>query len=177
MRETGRLCHFVNDLLYLARLESPDERYALEPADARRILATAVEGIGGYAAERGVVVVNEVVEETPLRADAEKLRRLFDNLLANAIRHATSRVLVSARRRSPDAVVISFRDDGPGFEPQDLNHIFEPYYKGRQGNTGLGLAIVQTIAQKHGGSVRALNHPEGGAVVEVTLPLSPSGRS
>lgn len=177
VRETGRLCHFVDDLLYLARLESPDERYAPEPADARKILATAVEGIGGYAAERGVVVLNEVVEEIPLWADAGKLRRLFDNLLANAIRHATSRVVVSARRQSPDAVVISFRDDGPGFEPQDLDRIFEPYYKGRQGNTGLGLAIVQTIAQKHGGSVRALNHPEGGAVVEVTLPLSPSGRS
>lgn len=173
-RETGRLCRFVDELLYLARLESPHETYALEPVDAREILAAAVEGLGGYATERGVALVNEVREEIPLRADAAKLRRLFDNLLGNAIRHAAGRVVVSARRQETGGVTIAFRDDGPGFDPQDLGRVFEPYFTGRRGNTGLGLAIVRTIAERHGGSVRAANHPDGGAVVEVTLPPTPS---
>ncbi|MGQ9756357.1 MAG: sensor histidine kinase [Desulfotomaculales bacterium] len=177
-RETGRLCRFVDELLYLARLESPHETYALEPVDACEMLAAAVEGLGGYATERGVALVNEVKEEIPLQADAAKLRRLFDNLLGNAIRHAAGRVVVTAQKQETGGVTIAFRDDGPGFDAQHLDRVFEPYFRGRRGNTGLGLAIVRTIAEKHGGSVRAANEPHGGAVVEVTLPptCSPESR-
>jgi signal transduction histidine kinase len=173
-QEAKRLRGMVEELLYLARLESPEERYEFQPVNAAEILSAAVDGLGGYAAERGISVASEVPPDLTLWADAAKLRRLFDNVLANGIRHAQSRVLAAARCEEGRAI-FTFSDDGPGFAPEDLVRAFEPYHKGRRGGSGLGLAIVRAIAEKHGGRVTAANSKAGGAAVTVTLPLRRAG--
>jgi signal transduction histidine kinase len=65
------------------------------------------------------------------------------------------------------------RDSGPGFDPEALRRIFEPYFttRGDRGGTGLGMAIAHRIATEHGGSIRAEAAPGGGALVTLTLPL------
>jgi signal transduction histidine kinase len=65
-----------------------------------------------------------------------------------------------------------FRDSGPGFEETDLALAFEPFYSRRQGGTGLGLAIAWRFTREHDGTIAAGNHPEGGAVLTVRLPVS-----
>jgi signal transduction histidine kinase len=62
-------------------------------------------------------------------------------------------------------------DEGEGFIPGDLPHVFEPFYTRRSGGTGLGLALVQRIVEQHGGSVEAENLDAGGAAVRVRLPM------
>ena len=69
------------------------------------------------------------------------------------------------------------RDHGPGLSDEDLDHLFERFYRGDpararspRGGSGLGLSIVQQIAHAHGGRVQAANHPEGGALLELLLP-------
>jgi len=76
-----------------------------------------------------------------------------------------------------DAVVIRVRDAGPGIPPQELDKVFEPYYRleparsQEGGGTGLGLSIARNIAESHGGTLVLQNHPAGGLEAILTLPI------
>ena len=108
-------------------------------------------------------------------ADRQRVVQVFQNLVQNAIQHSPpgSRVNIAAGA-APEgrAIWCAVRDAGPGFAPEDLRRLFEPFYSRRQGGTGLGLSIAQRIVEQHGGRIEAHNHPEGGAVVTVTLPAA-----
>jgi signal transduction histidine kinase len=108
----------------------------------------------------------------PLSGDPVALQRVLTNLIDNALRHARTRVelRVSGTR-------VDIADDGPGFAPEDLPHVFEPLFRGDRtraaatGGAGLGLAIARRLARAHGGDVEAANQPAGGgARVTLTLP-------
>jgi len=75
-------------------------------------------------------------------------------------------------RRDPEKAWIECRlkDSGPGFRPDALGRVFEPFFTLRKGGTGLGLAIVQRIVEEHGGKISVGNRPQGGAVVTIRLP-------
>jgi signal transduction histidine kinase len=111
--------------------------------------------------------------------DRKRMTQVFQNLLANAIQHSSRGGRVRFRAE-PGAVgeqagiLFAVEDDGPGFPPDALAHVFEPFFTRRRGGTGLGLSIVQRIVDQHQGEIVADNRPEGGAVVTVKLPLKPS---
>jgi two-component system OmpR family sensor kinase len=109
-----------------------------------------------------------------VRGDPLALRRLFANLVENAIRYGQSASVTW--EVVDDNVVVTIDDEGPGFDPKVDDRLFEPFVRGdpsrnrETGGTGLGLAIVRSIAEAHRGSVSLDNHPGGGRV-RVTLPL------
>ena len=126
--------------------------------------------------------------EAPLlvRADSGQLRQVLHNLLTNA-REATegrpgARIDLYLRPLEAKGLAeIRIEDNGPGFGPEPLSRLFEPYVTSKPGGTGLGLAIVKKIVGDHGGILRAENRPEGGARMSLRLPLyaaapSPSPR-
>jgi signal transduction histidine kinase len=147
------------------------------------VVAEAVSSARPLAEKAQVAVRNGVDGALPpVRMDRRRLVQVFQNLLDNAVRHspAKSAVTVEAERARVDGeawIDCRVRDEGPGFKPEDLPRVFEPFFTRRRGGTGLGLSIVQRIVEDHGGRVFAANRPEGGAVMTVRLPAAPAAEA
>ncbi len=115
-----------------------------------------------------------------IEADPVRLRQVFHNLIKNALEASGSsgRVVVSScvgEEEGNGFVEIAVSDNGPGFDPDLIGQVFEPYVTSKTKGTGLGLAIVKRIVAEHGGLVHAQNPPEGGGRIVVRLPAL-SGR-
>lgn len=181
-KELGRLQELVNDLLALSRLENTPvaEAGRLAAIDPRDVLGSVWASLEPLARERDLVLrVQPGREQVRLTAvDPSRLHQALLNLLDNALRYSpdggTIAVDISHRDRW---CLISVRDEGPGLSESDLQRLFERFYRGDPARariprvgSGLGLAIVQQIALSQGGMVRASNHPDGGAMLELLLP-------
>ncbi len=109
-----------------------------------------------------------------LVADLEQMRLVILNLLLNAIEALSrkGRIIITIEKKDPvQSLSIGIRDTGPGIPPENLERIFDAYFTNRPGGTGLGLALARRIVEEHGGTIKASNHPDGGAQFEITLPL------
>ena len=114
-------------------------------------------------------------DKVVLEGDPIALKRLFTNLLDNAVKYGNrARVRVF---RSGDSAVVEIDDDGPGVSPNDLDRVFEPFYRREPsrnrdtGGIGLGLAVVRTVARAHGGDATLQNRQGGGLTARVRLPI------
>lgn len=157
----------VGELLDLARFDAGQAIPRLAPLRldllAEEVAASGRDGDGEVVAEPGDPVVVD--------ADMPLLRQAVENVVRNAARRA-GHVRLRVWSEGRDGVV-EVRDDGPGFAPEVLPHVFSRYRRGdRQGGAGLGLAIVSAVLAAHGGTAEADNAPEGGAVVRLRVPLT-----
>jgi len=171
-RECERLQSIVDDLLELARLERRVVEPKRAPFGLDELVTQALTRAEDEAGRRHVALSREPAPLLTLHADAERLRHVIDNLIANAIRHARERVIVAWRERD-DAVRVEVRDDGPGIPKEHREKVFELFHRvpGTEGGgAGLGLAIVREVVASHGGEVGAENAPEGGACVWFEIP-------
>ena len=104
--------------------------------------------------------------------DHDRMLQVLKNVIENATAFTASGSEVTIDVRVEESfVVCSIADQGPGFRAEDIQHVFEPFFTRRRGGTGLGLAIVQRIVGDHGGSVAVRNREQGGALVELRLPV------
>lgn len=140
----------------------------LEPIDLTSLLLSIIDDLPGAAA-----VEFDQVDEITVEGDILVLRRLFSNLIGNAVKYAAA-VTVRVTAQAAQAVV-EIEDNGPGMSPADLALAFEPFFRGERsrsrstGGVGLGLAIVKSAVEAHGGTVTLANRREGGMVARVTL--------
>jgi nitrogen fixation/metabolism regulation signal transduction histidine kinase len=109
--------------------------------------------------------------------DGEQMKRVFVNLIDNALEASTSssehHVTVRTKLDVPREMLIAeVADSGEGIAPADFKRLFQPYFSTRGRGTGLGLAIVQRIVTEHGGKIRAENNVPHGARFVVELPIS-----
>jgi two-component system OmpR family sensor kinase len=141
-----------------------------EPVD----LALLVEGVVDNLADSGRDVKLAAVAQAIVSGDPMLLKRLFTNLLANAVTYGHSAVVTLAAE--PGWAVVEVADAGPGLGSEDLERAFEPFYRAEgsrnraTGGIGLGLAIVKAAAERHGGTVTLANRSEGGLAATVRLP-------
>ena len=173
LEEVGRLDRLAVNLLVLARFRSagppPPELVELG-ALSRRAAETVARSRDGDAVP---VRVNGSAE---VSGDEEAIARAVLNLVDNAARHADERVDVEVSSDG-DRAVVAVRDDGPGFPPELLGQAVGRFVRGTNGGrgtengAGLGLAIVDAIATAHGGALEIENRAEGGAKVQLRLPL------
>jgi PAS domain S-box-containing protein len=172
--EVGRLSSLMQDLLDYGkplRLVLQAER----PIDVMRAAAATCAPLAARTEVEIEIATFESDGLPALAVDRKRIVQVLHNLLENAIQHAPpgSRVVFRAEPAEPDGIRFVVEDTGPGFAPNDLPHVLEPFFTRRRGGTGLGLSIVQRIVEQHQGEIVAGNRPEGGAVVTVTLPREP----
>ena len=142
----------------------------------REVMRVALAACQPLAAAARVELAEEAELELPsVRIDRNRMLQVFQNLLENAIQHSPRGARVVFRAAAAvvgerEGVRFSVEDAGPGFSPEDLPHIFEPFFTRRRGGTGLGLSIVQRIVEQHDGEIIPGNLPQGGAVIAVLLP-------
>lgn len=172
MEESRRLTELVDSLLTLSRLEAAEKEIRLENVSIRDTAEYALDRLYGQAAQKNVRLALSVeLPELTALGDEALLDQVLDNLLSNAVRYAKSEVRVSAKAENGE-VRILVTDDGDGVNEQDLPHVFERCWKGRDGHFGLGLAIAKSAAEKMGGRLTAANRPEGGAAFTLVLACS-----
>jgi two-component system phosphate regulon sensor histidine kinase PhoR len=178
-KHSARMSRLTEDLLVLARVESGEEKPALEKVTARELISEAEESLSSIAQARGVSLRITATSDSRVLADKYAIQQVFANLIDNAVKYSTSgnEVQIAAQEMG-DAVEFSVRDFGPGISFEHQPRLFERFYRvdasrsRDSGGTGLGLAIVKHIVRNHGGKVwveSALNH---GATFFFTLPVS-----
>lgn len=174
-RQLGRL---IDDLSTLARLEQAEFSLREETVDVGAHVAEVVEGFARRADELGVNL--EVMPDPGILIDTDpdRLGQIAQNLVENALRHTpdAGSVTVSVQAGEDD-VQIEVADSGIGIGEDDLPHVFDRHFVGRQRSvhkegTGLGLSIVKGLVDRMGGSVSASSRPGRGTTITVRLPLS-----
>ncbi|MEB3167206.1 MAG: sensor histidine kinase [Cyanobium sp.] len=180
-RELRRLQQLVGDILELSRLENtlPGQGQSFSSVALTSLVEQVWGGLRPLADERAIRLRLAGDPAVSVQADPARLHRAILNLLDNAIRFSPDGGTVDVDiSMSRGWCLLAVRDHGEGLSAQDLSHLFERFYRGdpargrsRRGGSGLGLAIVQQIAITLGGRVQAANHPEGGALLELVLPM------
>lgn len=175
LEESDRMAHLVGSLLELSRLEARAELHR-EPINLAALVREVWEPLS-LPLEQKHLTLSLELEDYMVEGDRERLRELADNLASNALRHCTPGGRIRVTLKAEEAGVrLTVQNDGPSIPPEDLPHLFEPFYRGdkarsrESGGTGLGLAIVRAAAQAHGGSC-GVENCSGGPLFWVLLPL------
>jgi two-component system OmpR family sensor kinase len=174
--ESIRMTGLVDDMLVLARLDQgrPLEQ---EPIDLQAIATDAVADARAVAPQRAIQL--ESSGPVIVNGDDTRLRQMLGNLVRNAIVHTPPQAPIDVKLSTEDSVArLSVADHGPGLAPEDMDRIFEPFYRADpsrsrdSGGAGLGLSIVSAVVSAHGGHVTVRQTQGGGATFEVELPLA-----
>lgn len=179
--QVERLSHLMRDLLDYGRPSA----LTLRDVPVGDLVGTTLELGRPGAAAAGVTLRAALpgLPATAVRADRHRLLLVLQNLVTNAVQHAPagSAVTLAAATVGEGHVEFVVSDEGPGFAPDTIDRVFEPFFTKRPGGTGLGLALAHRTVHDHGGRITAENrrHPDGtvaGAVLRVRLPLATTTR-
>jgi signal transduction histidine kinase len=173
--QSRQLSRLIEDLSTLAHMEQPEFSLRTEEVDVGAHVREVVEGFGRHAKEIGVKLSIETAEGLVLETDPDRVGQIAQNLVENAMRYTpeTGIVTVVVREQGP-ACVIEVADTGIGITPEDLPHIFDRHYVGKQRQlrnegSGLGLSIVKGLVEQMGGEVTAQSVPGKGTTITVSL--------
>jgi two-component system sensor histidine kinase CpxA len=177
-RDVTRLSDLVSELLHLTRAEGDPSARVLDVVRPGDLLRTLLEDCTIEAEAKGCRLEFEGAWPGSMKGDSELLRRAFENVIRNAIRHAPEGTPVEVFLvRCGQGVKVVVRDFGPGVPAEALSFIFEPFFRvegdrsRESGGAGLGLAIARRAVAIHGGTIAARN-TEPGLSVEIVLPGS-----
>src|SRR5271157_5931435 len=185
-KNSSRMSRLTEDLLTLARVESGETRFEMEPVPPTELLHDAEESFREIAPTHGIDLKIQDLKESPngdglpsVLADREAIHQVFSNLIDNAMKYGASggRIVLGARA-VPHAVEFYVQDFGAGIASEHLPRLFERFYRvdkarsRESGGTGLGLAIAKHIMLAHSGSIRAESELAHGSTFLFTLPTA-----
>lgn len=176
-RASHRAERLISDLLEASAIENGALQLARAPIDAGAILKQAAAEHELLVKETGGKIVTHIPDDPILvQADRDRVLQVLGNLIGNSLKHAKGAPIELLLERSENSAVVAVRDHGPGIPAQELPHIFDRYWSGRQkkGGAGLGLAIAKGIVSAHGGNIAVDSEHGAGAKFMFTLPLARS---
>ena len=172
-----RMSRLTEDLLVLARVESGERSFKLEPATPQELLDEAVQTFQEIADSRGIELTVMNTANSMVSVDRDAIHQVFGNLIDNALKYGEDgrKILIGACERE-DGVQFFVRDFGAGIPSEHLPRLFERFYRvdkarsRESGGTGLGLAIAKHVVRAHGGTIKAESELNHGATFYFTLP-------
>jgi signal transduction histidine kinase len=177
-RNVRSLSVLIDDLFQMAQLDTGGMPLDRAESSLSDLLSDTLESFSELAQRQGVNLTGSVAAEVdPVTMDTQRIGRVLNNLIGNALRHtpALGRVEVHARRTTL-GVEVSVSDTGDGIRAEDLPYLFDSFYRGDKsrsrstGGAGLGLAISKGIVQAHGGEIKVRSEAGRGSQFTFTLP-------
>jgi two-component system phosphate regulon sensor histidine kinase PhoR len=184
-RHAARMEGLVRDLLRLARLDAGQETITRSECRLESLIGGVERDMEATLDARGQTVALHLGDgAAAVAGDPTKLHDVLRNLMENASNYSPEGGTIDvATSRSGETVTIAVADRGPGIPDADLARVFERFYRVDRsrardpGGTGLGLSIVRHLVELHGGTVRAENRQDGGAIFVVSLPVGTTGQN
>lgn len=180
----SRLQTLIDELLDLSQIEMGQTSLQLEQGALGSVIAKAIEDLHPFSSERGVRIMMALPGDLPMVVfDPDKLRQILLNLLHNAVKFTPIDTIVNLTvLRTSDEIQVSVRDVGPGIAPEDVEKVFQPFYRARTSlkefkGTGLGLAIAKQLVELHHGRLWVETELGGGSCFSFALPIVPSEAS
>jgi two-component system, OmpR family, sensor histidine kinase KdpD len=172
--EAERLNRLVENLLNMTRLEAGAIHLRLEPCDIQDVIGSSLEQMVERLS-RHTVKINLPSDLPLVSMDFILIGQVLVNLLDNAVKYSPAGSLIEVNvSQTADTVTIDICDRGIGIPTEDLEKVFDKFYRVQRpesiNGTGLGLTICKGIIEAHGGKIRAINRTGGGTIVSVTLP-------
>jgi signal transduction histidine kinase len=176
--EAGRLEQLVNDLRILSLADAGELPLNPQSVSLQKLLQDLAALYQYQMQKKNITLQVDITPPLPeLTIDPARMTQVFTNILDNALRHTPEggRVTLAAQT-SKSGVELSVRDSGPGLPAEDLERIFDRFYRADasrtrgDGGSGLGLAIAKSIVQAHGGQIRAESATGNGLMIVITVP-------
>lgn len=170
--ETTRLTAILDGVDELTRAQAAGLRLNLQPICLITLFRQVIARFERQAAEQQVRIIIEGEATLQAMIDPDQFTRIIINLVSNALRAMPygGQFDVLVTRPTAHTIAIHIMDTGHGISPDQLPHIFERFYKGKNGGLGLGLAIVKELVEAHGGSIDVTSTPGTGTCFLIQLP-------
>jgi two-component system sensor histidine kinase MtrB len=181
---SSQLQKMINDLLDLARSDAGKLRIELHPTAVGPLVQRVGRQMGPHFEERGQSFTVSVEKDLPeIDADADRIAQVLANLLTNANKYSPEGAEVKlGAGRVGDEIEFAVADNGPGLGEEELEHVFDRFWRAQSGETqevggtGLGLAIAKSLVDLHGGAISAKSSEGEGATFRFVLPIAKDGR-
>jgi signal transduction histidine kinase len=177
-RDVRSLSVLIDDLFQMAQLDAGGIPLDRAESSLTDLISDTLESFSELALRQGVKLEGSVdLNVDPVMMDTQRIGRVLNNLIGNALRHTPAEGRVNVRaRRTISGVEVCVSDTGEGIRAEDLPHVFESFYRGEKsrsrstGGAGLGLAISRGIVQAHGGEIRVQSEAGYGSQFTFSLP-------
>ncbi len=172
------LTEFIGSILSLSRIESKEMKLQLRSRDINKIVGNVIRKVEFMAKRHGIEIVQELEPMFSFKVDEDLLRTVLTNLIENAIKYSPegTKVLVTTEEID-DEVVIQVSDQGRGIAPEDIGHVFDRFYRGRNtriatAGNGLGLYLAKYFVELHNGRIEVESELDRGSTFTVRLPMN-----
>jgi signal transduction histidine kinase len=177
-RDVHSLSVLIDDLFQMAQLDTGGMPLDCAESFLADLISDTLESFSELAQRRGVNLSGSIaLEVDPVTMDTQRIGRVLNNLIGNALRHTPAGGCVDVHAwRTASGVEVCVSDTGEGIRAEDLPHVFESFYRGEKsrsrstGGAGLGLAISRGIVQAHGGEINVQSETGRGSQFTFTLP-------
>lgn len=164
----------VHSLLKLSRLDAGMVEFQIQQMEVEALLASAIRPLAIPLELHRIALHLQVPQGAVLQGDFGWLSEVMQNLLKNSMENAGDQGAIAITcEDNPLFTQISLHDSGPGFQTEELPHLFDRYYRGKQtaaSGYGIGLALCKSVITRQGGTIAAKNHPQGGALFLIRFP-------